>query len=52
MRQYLSDSIYVTIDNIHVTIDNNYVTMDNSYATMLMRRLAMAILRKTVLHNS
>ena len=33
MRQYLSDSIYATIDNIHATIDDNSATVDNSYAT-------------------
>jgi len=29
MHQYLSDSIYATINHIYVTIDDNYATMDN-----------------------
>ena len=53
MRQYLSKSIYATIDNIYVTIDNMYVTIDddyatadNSYATMLMRQLTIMTRQK------
>ena len=36
MHQYLSDSIYATIDNIYVTIDDNYAMVDNCYAMILM----------------
>jgi len=40
MRQFLSDSIYATINNNHATVDNSYATIDNNDTTKAMRRSA------------